>query len=49
MQDRAYKIALNCKYDRYQRGLMSIDYKLFGQKTALAARGKANVNGMLAQ
>ena len=33
MKDRAYKIAINCKYDGYQRLLASIVYKFFDKKT----------------
>ena len=32
MKDRAYEIALNPKYDRYQRGLPSVVYKFFDKK-----------------
>ena len=33
MKERAYEIAINCKYDRYQRGIASTVYKLFDKKT----------------
>ena len=28
-RDKAFKIASNTKYDGYERGLASVDYKLF--------------------
>ena len=33
LRDRAFNIAKNPKYDRYQRGLASMVYKLFDKKT----------------
>ena len=33
MQNRAYEIARNCNYDRYQRALGSMVYKFFNKKT----------------
>ena len=33
MMDRACEIARNCGYDRYQRTLRSIVYKIFDKKT----------------
>ena len=33
MKDRAYEIARNCNYDRYQRALASMVYKFFDKKT----------------
>ena len=33
LKDKAFAIASNPKYDGYQRGLASIVYKLFGQKS----------------
>ena len=35
MKDRAYEIAINPKYDGYQRGLASMVYKFFDKKTEL--------------
>ena len=32
MKDRAYKMALKSKYNRYQRGLASMVYKIFDEK-----------------
>ena len=34
MRDKAYDIAINPKYDGYQRGLASMVYKLFDKKSA---------------
>ena len=47
MKDRAYEIALNPKYDGYQRRLASMMYKYFDKKIGSALR--ANVNEVLAQ
>ena len=33
MKDRAYKIARNCKFDRNQKALASMVYKIFDKKT----------------
>ena len=33
LKDKAYKTAINLKYDGYQRGLASMLYKLFDMKT----------------
>ena len=33
MKDKVYQIAMNSKYDRYQRGLASIVYKFFDKET----------------
>ena len=33
MHDKAFKIAINPKYDGYQRELTSMVYKFFDQKT----------------
>ena len=43
--NRAYEIAVNPKYDGYQRGLASMMYKFFYKKI----RSGANVNEVLAQ
>ena len=32
--DKAFNIAKNAKYDRYQRGLASMVYKFFDKKTS---------------
>ena len=45
MKDRAYEIAINPKYDEYQRGLVSMGYTFFGKKTGSGA----SVNEELAQ
>ena len=34
LRDKAFNIAQNPKYDRYQRGLASTVYKFFDKKTA---------------
>ena len=33
LRDKAFNIAKNPKYDRYQRGLASMVYKFFGKKS----------------
>ena len=33
LRDKAFNIAKNAKYDRYQRGLASMVYKIFDKKT----------------
>ena len=35
MTDKAYKIAINPKYDWYERGLASMVYKFFSKKTGV--------------
>ena len=40
LNDRVNEIALNSKYDGYQRGLASMFYELFNKKTG----SRANVN-----
>ena len=45
MKDGAYEIARNPKYDGYQRGLASMLYKFFDNKTGL----RASVNEVLAK
>ena len=47
MKDKAYEIAINPKYDGYQRGFSSMLYKFFDNKTGLEA--KANVSEEPAQ
>ena len=47
MEDRESEIAINPKYDEYQRGLASMVYKYFDRETGLET--KANVNEVLAQ
>ena len=37
MKDKTYEIAINPRFDRYQRGLASIVYKYFDKKTGLGA------------
>ena len=44
LKDRAYEIALNHKYDGYQRGLASMKYKNFDNKTGLEATSKRDKN-----
>ena len=34
LRDKAFNIAKNPKYDRYQRGLASVIYKIFDRKSA---------------
>ena len=45
LKDRAYKIAINPKYDGYKKGLGSMVNKCFDKKTGSGV----NVNEMLAQ
>ena len=45
MKDKAYKIATDPKYDGYQRGLASVVYKFFDEKTI----SRASVNEEPAQ
>ena len=45
MKNRAYEIAINPKYDAYQRGLKSMVYKFLDKKW----RSGASVNEKLAQ
>ena len=51
MKEGAYEIMLDPKYDGYQRGLASIIYYIFDQKTRLGATAtsKARANEKLAQ
>ena len=37
MEDKAYEIAINPKYDGHQRGLASMVYKFFDKKTGSGA------------
>ena len=37
LRNKAFKIASNPKYDRYQRGLATMVYKFFDKKSALIA------------
>ena len=45
MKEKAHEIAINPKYDGYQGGLASMEYKNFDKKTGL----RASVNEQLAQ
>ena len=47
LKDRAYEIAINPKYDGYQRVLANMVYKFFDKKTGSGAG--ASVNEELAQ
>ena len=47
LEVRAYRIAINLKYDEYQRGLASMIFNLFGTRTGSEAI--ANLNEELAQ
>ena len=46
LKDRPYEIAINCRYDGYQRALASIVYKFFDNKTRSGeiTTGKAGVS-----
>ena len=43
---KAFNIAENSKYDGYQRGLVSMVYKLFDKKSALLADKSASSSGI---
>ena len=45
LEDRAYEIARNCKYDGYQRALASMVYTYFDKKTGSGI----SVNELLAE
>ena len=45
----AYKIAINRKYDGYERGLASTVYKFFDKKTGSRAKSKVDINEVLTQ
>ena len=47
MEDSTHEIAINSKHHGYQKGLASIVYKLFYNKTRTGVT--ANVNDVLAQ
>ena len=51
LKDKAYKNAINPKYDEYQEGLVSVVYKFFYKKTGLgvASKSRKSVNELLAQ
>ena len=40
LRDKAFDVAKNPKYDRYQRGLASMVYKFFDKKFALFTRSE---------
>ena len=40
LRDKAFDVAKNPKYDRYQRGLASMVYKFFDKKSALFTRSE---------
>ena len=42
LKEKAFKIASNPKYDRYQRGLASMVYKFFDKKSALLDKSKGS-------
>ena len=45
LKDKAYEIAVNCKYDGFQTALASMVYKIFGKKTG----SEVSVNEQLAE
>ena len=51
LKDRAYEVALNPKYDEYQRGLASMMYKFFDKKirSRNTSKKRANLNEVLSQ
>ena len=44
MRDKAFNIAKNPKYDRYQRGLASMAYKFFDKKTSGSGIKNENIS-----
>ena len=44
MRDKAFNIAKNPKYDRYQRGLASTAYKFFDKKTSGSGIKNENIS-----
>ena len=44
MHDKAFNIAKNPKYDRYQRGLASTAYKFFDKKTSGSGIKNENIS-----
>ena len=44
MHDKAFNIAKNPKYDRYQRGLASMVYKFFDKKTSGSGIKNENIS-----
>ena len=46
LRDKAFNIAKNSKYDRYQRGLASIVYKCFDKKSASLADTSTRGSGV---
>ena len=42
LRDKAFKIASDPIYDRYQRGLASMAYKFFDKKSALLKKSSGN-------
>ena len=47
LNDRAYEMAINPKYDEYQKGWLSMNYKFFNKKTGSGE--KESVKEQLAQ
>ena len=47
MKERAYKNAINSKYNGYQKGIASMVYNFFDEKKGSGS--KANVNEVLSQ
>ena len=46
LRDKAFDVAKNPKYDRYQRGLASMVYKFFDKKSTLLADKSASGSGI---
>ena len=46
LRDKAFNVAKNTKYDRYQRGLASMVYKLFDRKSALLSDKSLSGSGV---
>ena len=49
LRDKAFNIAKNSKYDRYQRGLVSLVYKFFDKKTSGSSVKSMPQNQQLAE
>ena len=46
LRDKAFNVAKNTKYDRYQRGLASMVYKLFDRKSAFLSDKSLSGSGV---
>ena len=44
LRDKAFNIAKDSKYDGYQRGLVSMNYKFFDKKTCVSSIKNENIS-----